>query len=95
MKKMNSKPLLMAVLSIVLTILACSLPGVMTSGGQETPKVASSTPPATSTKAPLATAGAANPLPTFVVDTPTPALAHVLVPSTVEVKPYKHIYDVV
>ena len=57
MKKKNSKSSLMAGLAIVLAILACnvSIPS-FTSGGQETPDVASPAPPATSTNAPLATA---------------------------------------
>jgi hypothetical protein len=94
MKKKNSKSSLMAGLLIVLAILACNIPS-STSGGQGAPKVASSTPPATSTNAPLAVTGAANPLPTFVVDTPTPGLAHARIPTTAEVKEYKHIFDVV
>ncbi|MCJ7433864.1 MAG: hypothetical protein MUO77_10290 [Anaerolineales bacterium] len=53
MKKMNSKSSLMAGLAIMLAILACNVPiPSFTSGGQETPNVASSTPPATSTNVP-------------------------------------------
>jgi hypothetical protein len=96
MKKKNSKSSVMAGLAIVLAILACnvSIPS-FTSGGQETPNVPSLTPSATSTNMPLATAGAANPLPTFVVDTPTPTLTHGLIPTTGDVKTYKHIIDTV
>ena len=96
MKKKNNKSSLMASLAIVLAILACnvSLPS-FTSSGQETPNVPSPTPSATSTNTPAATAGAANPLPTFAADTPTPTLTHGLIPTTGDVKTYKHIIDTV
>jgi len=96
MKKKNSKSSVMASLAIVLAILACNMPGLTTGGGQETPVEASSTPSfAASTNAPLATAGMANPLPTFVMDTPTPTLKHGLIPTTGNVKTQKHIIDIV
>jgi hypothetical protein len=97
MKKKNSKSSLMASLAIVLAILACNVPlPSFPSGGQETtPTMTSPAPSATATNTPLATAGAANPLPTFVVDTPTPILTHGLIPTTGDVKTYKHILDTV
>jgi hypothetical protein len=95
MKKKNSKSSLMASFAIVLAILACNVPMPNSfNTGQETTYVASPTP-ATSTNAPLATAGEANPLPTFVVDTPTPTLTHGLIPTTGDVKTQKHIIDIV
>jgi hypothetical protein len=96
MKKKNSKSSLMASFAIVLAILACNVPMPNSfNTGQETTYVASPTPPATSTNAPLASAGEANPLPTFVVDTPTPTLTHGLIPITGDVKTQKHIIDIV
>jgi hypothetical protein len=95
MKKKNSKSTLIAVLLTVLAILACNIPS-FTSGGQETPIVViSPAPSTTSTNTPLPPAGEANPLPTFVADTPTPILTHSLVPATGDVKTYKHIIDTV
>jgi hypothetical protein len=89
MKTNKRMTIFTAALALVFAMLACNAPGAST---PDTPTEANSAAQPSST-APAATA-AANPLPTFAPDTPTPVLQHLVTPGTnVEIK--KHVFDVV